>query len=227
MIDAYCKLFDNPKLDDGDILRRLAYAYDNGITDVIYVPKIHKHTNMQSLQQKLDRYYRVKEKLKLTLVKTKIHLGLELKVLRDFAEFKEELFSNIVSSDFIYINCLRQKQGIDNIAYEFVLDGYCPIITNVEHYKSRNLVKRVTRWKETGANIHINALSLFSLSKTGRNARKLLRNNLVDHVTSSCNGLFSGFTYLKFAKMLVFVLKGRNKTNQIFHENGLSLLKNN
>ena len=82
--------------------------------------------------------------------------------------------------EFSFINEIK---NIEDIIYEFKIEGYEVIIAHVERYNYANY-KLIKSWKEQGALIQVNASSFYETQKQKRLARKLLKNNLIDYIAS-------------------------------------------
>lgn len=181
-----------PCIDDGsesieESINMLEDAIKQGITDIIFTPHFDTYQNKCNLdtnyQLEFDNFKKEVEKRNL---KINLYLGNEIYYTKGVYQFlrNKKIFplgnSNKVLVEFSYE---KFRHNIEDVIYEFYVEGYQTIIAHAERYNYSNL-KLIKKWKEKGALIQVNASSFYGDKKRKKLAVKLLKHNLIDYIAS-------------------------------------------
>lgn len=181
-----------PYIDDGsssleDSIEMIKDSINQGIKDIILTPhfdiyqaRCNHKTNYQ------EEFSKFKKELEKRNLEVNVYLGNEIyytpKVYKYLKEKKIFPLGN-TKKVLIEFSFDDEIKNIEEIIYEFKIEGYEVVIAHAERYiySSYNLVKS---WKEQGALIQVNASSFYESLKQKKLARKLLKNNIIDYIAS-------------------------------------------
>lgn len=181
-----------PYIDDGsssleESIEMIEDSINQGIKNIILTPhfdiyqeRCNHNTNY------FEEFQNFKKEVEKRNIEVNLYLGNEIyytpKVYKYLKEKK--IFplgnTNKVLIEFSFTNEIK---NIEDIIYEFKIEGYEVIIAHVERYNYANY-KLIKSWKEKGALIQVNASSFYETQKQKRLAKKLLKNNLIDYIAS-------------------------------------------
>ena len=181
-----------PYIDDGsssleESIEMIEDSINQGIKDIILTP--HFDIYQEKCNHNIDyfeEFQNFKKEVEKRNIEVNLYLGNEIyytpKVYKYLKEKK--IFplgnTNKVLIEFSFTN---ETKNIEDIIYEFKIEGYEVIIAHVERYNYANY-KLIKSWKEKGALIQVNASSFYETLKPKRLAKKLLKNNLIDYIAS-------------------------------------------
>lgn len=181
-----------PYIDDGsssleESIEMIRDSINQGIKDIILTP--HFDVYQERCNHKtnyFEEFQNFKKEVEKRNIEVNLYLGNEIyytpKVYKYLKEKK--IFplgnTNKVLIEFSFTNEIK---NIEDIIYEFKIEGYEVIIAHVERYNYANY-KLIKSWKEKGALIQVNASSFYETQKQKRLAKKLLKNNLIDYIAS-------------------------------------------
>ena len=181
-----------PYIDDGsssleESIEMIEDSINQGIKDIILTP--HFDIYQEKCNHNIDyfeEFQNFKKEVEKRNIEVNLYLGNEIyytpKVYKYLKEKK--IFplgnTNKVLIEFSFTNEIK---NIEDIIYEFKIEGYEVIIAHVERYNYANY-KLIKSWKEKGALIQVNASSFYETQKQKRLAKKLLKNNLIDYIAS-------------------------------------------
>ena len=181
-----------PYIDDGsssleESIEMIEDSINQGIKDIILTP--HFDIYQEKCNHNIDyfeEFQNFKKEVEKRNIEVNLYLGNEIyytpKVYKYLKEKK--IFplgnTNKVLIEFSFTNEIK---NIEDIIYEFKIEGYEVIIAHVERYNYANY-KLIKSWKEKGALIQVNASSFYETLKQKRLAKKLLKNNLIDYIAS-------------------------------------------
>lgn len=200
-----------PGIDDGsptleNSLAMLREEELNGVTDVILTP----HTGYGSSQrydkdELLKFFNKFKESAK--GINVNLHLGSEIMVTMDFLEaLKENKLKTLNDSKYILIEFPFNESAynIANSTYNVTCYGFVPIIAHPERYDEVS-VELCQKLKSFGALLQMNTSSILGNfgSKVKSQAKKLLKNNLIDLVASDAHSMGVRKPNLKVALELI------------------------
>lgn len=207
MIDMHSHILYG--VDDGcktieDSIAMIEKAIHVGVSDLVLTPHYAPHRGYMISSEEIQKRFLVLEdevtKLNLPI---KLYLGREIDHIEDIIDLlQEHKIETIHDSNYILVDFGMKKASIDEACYEIITQGYIPIIAHPERYHSIYTKEDYKQWKKTGAKIQIDASSLIH-SKSRRamkNARYLLKNNLVDFIASDVHS--NEKTYDHFEKAL-------------------------
>lgn len=181
-----------PFIDDGsssldDSLKMITDAIEQGVTSLILTP----HFDVNGYRCELDTdYYQAfinfKEEVEKRNLPINLYLGNEIyyskgvyKLLRNKKIYPLGNSSKVLLEfDFESFD-----YNIEDIIYEFSIEGYQIVIAHVERY-SYSSYKLIKKWKEAGALIQVNASSFYGDRKVKKLANKLLKNKIIDYIAS-------------------------------------------
>lgn len=181
-----------PNIDDGsssleDSINMVLDAVNQGITNIILTP----HFDVYQRKCYLDTDYQkefdnFKKEIEKRNINVNLYLGNEIYYTRGVYKYLKErkIFplgnSKKVLIEFSFVDKI---ENIEDLIYEFKIEGYQVIIAHAERYYYSNF-KLIKKWKEYGALIQVNASSFYGDRKTKKLAIKLLKNNLIDYIAS-------------------------------------------
>lgn len=229
MIDIHTHIL--PGVDDGaesldDAKALLQQAKEQGITDIILTPHaiLHSSTYLpkEELEQRFSKFLEATKEFGIRLFlgseiyctekMCKALLNGELKTLHD---------SKYVLIEF----SMRNKEDIDEILYNVRVHGYKPILAHPERYEYIT-VEDIFEIKEN-AKIQVNASSILGIhgKKVKKLAFQLMKNDLVDFVSSDCHHPVNRGVNLKEAFTEVRKKFGEKYANKVFIENQFKMIK--
>lgn len=181
-----------PYIDDGsssieESIEMIKDSINQGITDIILTPhfdiyqsRCNHNTNYE------EEFNNFKKELEKRNININLYLGNEIyytpKVYKYLKEKKVFPLGN-TNKVLIEFSFEDEITNIEDILYEFKIEGYEVIIAHVERYNYSNY-KLIKSWKEQGAFIQVNASSFYETQRLKRLSRKLLKNNLIDYIAS-------------------------------------------
>ncbi|BCR36292.1 tyrosine-protein phosphatase [Mariniplasma anaerobium] len=224
MIDIHTHLlFD---VDDGckkieDSLEMIEKAIEVGITDLFVTPHYSFRRKFTVTYDVIEeRFLLLKEAVAQKGLKVNLYLGSEIDETSDLNNFLENnMCHKLDNSKYVLIDFGTREAVIDDICYELIVEGYIPIIAHPERYSYIKDFNTFKQWKETGALIQINASSLFASKQIKKQVKKLIKNNLVDFVSSDSHRNSSTFEYFKQAYQYIEKKQGIEKAKMIFISN--------
>ena len=181
-----------PCVDDGsssleESIKMIEDAVNQGITDIILTPHFDVYGNKCDLKTDYQlEFNKFEDEIKKRNIPIKLYLGNEIYYTKGVYKFlKNKKIFPLGNSDKVLIELSYEnlKYHMDDIIYEFYVEGYQVVIAHVERYHYSNY-KLIKKWKEKGALIQVNASSFYGDKKIKRLVTKLLRKNLIDYVAS-------------------------------------------
>ena len=226
-----------PGIDDGAkdeqmSLQMLHMAAEDGITHLIATPHFHYR-----------RGHAVPEQIKRTLALMQemageagipIHLysGNELYYTHELLEMvKAKAALTLADSDYVLLEFSpeTEQRKIQNAVYEFLSEGYYPIIAHMERYqafyKQPEFLETIL---EMGAYYQVNAGSI-----TGnggwvlkRFTRKMLKSGMIHFVATDAHDLEKRQLHLGSASTWIEKKLGESELRDFMYENPLKILEN-
>ena len=229
MIDIHTHIL--PNVDDGSdsfekSVEMLNQAKEQGVTHIILTP--HTILNSSTYLEKEELHNKFNQFVqKIEDIGIKVYLGSEI-------YFTEKSYRKLVNNELTTFNnskyCIiefpmHEETDIDEALYNVKTKGYRPILAHPERYKFLDVddVKNI----KSNALIQVNTTSLLGLHgrKIKKFAFKLIKNNLVDFVSSDCHNTKDRNVNLLQAYNLVSKKFGKEKADQIFKENQEKLIQ--
>lgn len=181
-----------PNIDDGsssleESIKMVEDAIDQGVSDLILTP----HFDVYGLKCDINTDYQkefdnFKDEVIKRNLKINLYLGNEIyytkgvyKLLRDKKIFPLGNTKKVL----IEFNFNMFDINVEDLVYEFKVEGYQIVIAHVERYNYSNY-KLIKEWKEKGALIQVNASSFYGERKIKNLVNKLLKDNLIDYIAS-------------------------------------------
>lgn len=229
MIDIHTHIL--PNVDDGsdsfeESLELLKQAKEQGITHIILTPHIITNSSKYlSKDELIKRFQEFSEKIKDFGIK--LYLGGEI-------FYTDKTYNQLINNELITINdskyCviefpMKSDIDIEEALYNIRAKGFRPILAHPERYKSLK-ISDVSLIKES-ANIQVNTSSILGLH--GKKVRKfvfdLMKNDLVDYVSTDCHNLSKRNINLLKTYQIVKKKFGAEYADKIFKKNQQKLIK--
>ena len=229
MIDIHTHIL--PNVDDGSdsiesSIEMLKDAKEQGVTHIILTPHAivnsSTYLSKDQLQKKYDEFIKKVEDIGI-----KVYLGSEIYYTEKSYKklLKNELKTINDSKYFIIEFPMHHPTDIDEIMYDAKVKGFNPILAHPERYNFLN-VDDVASIKQN-ALIQINTTSI--LGQHGRNIKKfafeLMKNNLVDFVSSDCHNSHERNVNLEKTYRIVSKKFGKTYADKIFRINQEKLIE--
>ena len=151
------------------------------------VPYSHAHKLLliNELQRRFDILQEQVQELKLPIT---LYLGSEIDEDTEMFDFvtKEQCYT-LNNSKYILLDFGMRKCEVDDIIYEFIVNGYKPIIAHPERYMYVTGIEKLKRWRKTGALLQMNAGSLFGSAHVKKQAKLMVKHQLVDIIASDAH----------------------------------------
>jgi len=187
-----------PGIDDGaqderDALEMLRIAANDGICQIIATPHFHYRRGHASPEQIKQAVSKMQELLNKEEIPIKLHTGNELYYTHELLEtVKAGEALTMAGSDYVLLEFSpeTEERRIRNAVYEFLNEGYYPIIAHMERYqafqKHQDFAEEIS---EMGAYFQINAGSLLGNAgwQTKHFARLMLKNGLIQFVATDAH----------------------------------------
>ena len=193
MIDIHTHVI--PCVDDGSpdletSINMIKHEISIGVTSIICTPH-HIHRRYEkSVEEIKEQFNLLKSKVEELNLPVKLYLGQEICYSHRediIAMLKEGKLLTINNTNRVLLefNFTREPEDIQDIIYNFSVNGYEVIVAHVERYEWMTIDK-VKALKLEGALIQINSNSYLGMTtwKEKRMTRKLIKLNLVDYVAS-------------------------------------------
>ena len=226
-----------PGLDDGaaneeETLRMLRVAAEDGITDLIATPHFHYrrgHAVPEKVRKTLLLMQEMSEKEKIPV---RLYAGNELYYTHDLLELvkaKEAL--TLADSDYVLLEFSpeTEQRKIQNAVYQFLSEGYYPIIAHMERYQA---FYKQSEFAETilnmGAYYQVNAGSIAGNGRWGlkRFARKMMKSGMIHFVATDAHDLKKREPRLERASAWIEKKLGESEMQDYLYENPLKILEN-
>lgn len=196
LIDIHSHIL--PGIDDGahdekESLEMLRIAANDGISQIIVTPHFHYRRGHASPEEIRQAVLNIQELLNKEEIPIKLHTGNELYYTHELLEtVKAGDALTMADSDYVLLEFSpeTEKRRIQNAVYEFLNEGYYPIIAHMERYqafqKHKDFAEEIS---EMGAYFQINAGSL--LGNAGwsikRFTRTMIKEGLIQFVATDAH----------------------------------------
>lgn len=235
IVDMHCHIL--PEIDDGaknwnETYQMLRIAYDEGTRVIMATPHHHERRGMCTARQYKKRLQQIRKMAREIDEKFYIMPGMEIYFSQDVTEKLEKnkvqtmgnsnyvLIEFSPNDDFRYI-----QQGLQQIQ----MKGYRPIIAHIERYECMlGNIENVEYLIEMGVYVQVNAGSI--IGNYGRTAKKfiqqLMDEGYVHFVGTDAHSSGSRSPLIKKSAEYVEKRYGEEYAKEIFHKNGMKVLKN-
>lgn len=234
-IDIHCHIL--PGIDDGaetmeETLKMLKMAAEDGIRQMIATPHFHYRRGHASPEQIRMLAARVQKQAEKENIPVKIYSGNELYYTQELLEIvKAGEALTLADSDYVLLEFSMETEGrrIQNAVYEFLAEGYHPVIAHMERYevfrKDADFTEMLFRM---GAYFQLNAGSVAGNAgwKVKRYSKKVLNAGMIHFIATDAHDLKKRIP--AFGKTMVQLEKayGIAAMSEWMHENPMKILKN-
>ena len=193
MIDIHTHII--PCVDDGSpnletSINMIKHEIEIGVESIICTPHHIYHRYEKSVEEIKSQFVLLKQEVERLNLPIKLYLGQEICYTHreDIIKMLKEnrlLTLNNTNRVLLEFSFTREPEDLQDVIYNFTINGYQVIIAHIERYEWITLEK-VVMLRNEGALIQINSNSYLGLTtwKEKRFTRKLLKKGLVDYVAS-------------------------------------------
>lgn len=231
MIDLHTHLL--PGIDDGSksleqTMELLKKAKENGVTDLVMTSHFARFRHYTVGREETEKLFQtVVEKTKKENINITLYLGNEL----DYEDGMLDLLKNkevntIAGSRYVLVDFGLKEYDVDDVIYELVIKGYKPIIAHPERYRYVSGVDKMIKWRKTGALLQMNASSLFGHRTTKKQAKMMLKHQLVDLVASDTHRDYKTLDDMLKCKQYMDKKMDSVYVKKVFNDNPKKVLSN-
>lgn len=191
MTDIHCHIL--PLVDDGsssfeESLQMVEKHLSQGVTSIILTPHFRKKSFEENDERVVSVFEDFCKKVKEAGFNVNLYLGREITVYDGFLkDIEEGKFLSLANGKFVLLEFPYEREvDIEEICYNVRLLGFIPVIAHVERYSYFRNEENVSRVRNGGAVIQVNASAVVGKSFGAENkfVKKLLKKKLVDVVAS-------------------------------------------
>jgi len=223
---------DDGAQDESEALEMLRIAANDGICQIIATPHFHYRRGHASPEQIKQAVSKMQELLNKEKIPMKLHTGNELYYTHELLEtVKAGEALTMADSDYVLLEFSpeTEERRIQNAVYEFLNEGYYPIIAHMERYlafqKNQDFVEKIS---EMGAYLQINAGSLIGNAgwQIKHFARLMIKNGFIQFVATDAHDI--GRRSPTFAKASDWITKkcGESELLEYLYENPRMVIEN-
>lgn len=235
LIDIHSHIL--PGIDDGardkkEALEMFRIAADEGICQMIATPHFHYrrgHASPEKIRQTVSEMQKLLEEKKIPI---KLHTGNELYYTHELLEtVKAGEALTMADSDYVLLEFSPETERlrIQNAVYEFLNEGYYPIIAHIERYqaflKHQDFAESISAM---GAYFQINAGSLFGNAgwTAKRFVKAMLKKGLIQFVATDAHDTDKRCP--AFGKTSDWIVKkyGESELQEYLYENPRMIIEN-
>ena len=128
---------DDGAVDENEALNMLRIAAEDGISHIIATPHFHYKRGNASPEKIIEKAEKLQKIAQEEHIEITIHTGNELYYTQELLEkVKAGEALTLAGSDYALLEFSpeTEKRKIQNAVYEFLSDGYYPIIAHMERY---------------------------------------------------------------------------------------------
>lgn len=234
-IDIHCHIL--PGMDDGaesmeQSLEMLKIAQEDGITEIIATPHFHHRRGLAKPEVIRKKVQELNVVAKTEGLNIKIYWGNELFYTHELIEtVKAGEALTLADSDYVLLEFSpdTEKRRIQYAVYQFLSEGYYPIIAHIERYlafqKDADFLENIY---QMGAYFQINAGSLLGNGgwNTRRYTKSVLKNGMIRFVAT--DGHDTQKRCPAYGKAAEWIAKkcGEESLREYLQENPRMILKN-
>lgn len=196
MIDIHCHIL--PGIDDGarneeQSLEMLKMAAEDGISDIIATPHFHYRRGHATPGQIREAAKKMQQMIDDAGIKINIYTGNELYYTHELLEtVKAGEALTLADSDYVLLEFSpdTERRKIQNAVYQFLSEGYYPIIAHMERYlafqKHGDFTENIS---QMGAYYQINVGSMLGNAgwNTKRFAKTMLNGGMVQFIATDAH----------------------------------------
>ena len=186
---------DDGAKSEGRSIRMLKFAAKSGIREIIATPHFHYRWGQAKADQIRKLTAHMQEALDEKGIPIRLHTGNELYYTHDLLEIlKAGEVLTLADSNYVLLEFSEseEKRKVQNAIYQFLCEGYYPIIAHTERYEIFREDRTILReLEEMGAYFQVNASSLCGKTdwRTRRFSRDMMKNGLVSFVATDAHDL--------------------------------------
>ncbi len=226
-----------PGLDDGAknekvSLDMLRMAAEDGITHLIATPHFHYRRGHAAPEQIRSALTRMQEMADEQEIPVRLYAGNELYYTHDLLEMvkaKEAL--SLADSDYVLLEFSpeTEQRKIQNAVYQFLSEGYYPVIAHMERYQAFNkqpdFVETILKM---GAYYQVNAGSITGNAGWAlkRFTRRMMKSGMIQFVATDAHDLQNRQPQLETALDWIEKKLGESEMKDYMYENPLKILEN-
>ena len=226
-----------PGLDDGacserEALAMLKIAEENGIREIIATPHFHYRRGHATPEQIKSAVLKIQRILDDMGSQIRLHTGNELYYTHELLEnIKAGHALTMAESDYVLLEFSpgAEKRKIQHAVYEFLTEGYYPIIAHMERYlafqKDLEFVDEISRM---GVYYQVNSGSL--MGQAGWNirwfTRAMMKNGFVQFVATDAHNTGKRSPQLKKAEEWIMKKCGEAQAEKCLYKNSKMILEN-
>ena len=186
---------DDGARDEGQSLEMLKLAAADGITDIIVTPHFHYRRGHAAPAQIREAALKMQQMINDTGLKINIHIGNELYYTHELLEnVKAGDALTMAGSDYVLLEFSpeTERRKIQNGVYQFLSEGYYPIIAHMERYQAfQKHPDFAAEVSEMGAYYQLNAGSLLGAAgwSTKRFAKAMLKSGMIRFVATDAHDM--------------------------------------
>ncbi len=226
-----------PEIDDGaqnieETLKMLKIAADDGIREIIATPHFHYRRGHATPEQIKSKILEVQKLAREAGIPIKLHAGNELYYTHELLEtVKAGEALTMANSDYVLLEFSpeTERRRIQNAVYEFLCEGYYPVIAHMERYlafqKHEDFAEAVL---QMGAYFQLNAGSL--LGNAGwavkRFAKAMVKNGNIYFIATDAHDTDKRSP--EFGKAAEWISKkcGESALQESVYHNPMMMIKN-
>lgn len=226
-----------PGIDDGakdqkEALEMLKIAVEDGISDIIVTPHFHYRRGHATPEQIRSAVLELQNRMNEEKIPIKLHVGNELYYSHDLIEsVKAGDALTLADSDYVLLEFSpeTEQKKIQNAIYQFLCEGYLPIIAHMERYqaflKNDDFTVSVS---DMGAYFQINAGSLNGDAgwQIKRFVRKMIRNGMIQFVATDAHDLIKRPARLGNTVKWIEKKTGESTVQELLQRNPQMILEN-
>ena len=226
-----------PGLDDGaasrkESLKMLRMAAADGITDLIATPHFHYRRGHAAPEKIQNTLALMQEMANEEGIPVRLYAGNELYYSHDLIEkVKAKEALTLADSDYVLLEFSpeTEQRKIQNAVYEFLSEGYLPIIAHMERYqafyKQQNFAENIL---SMGAYFQVNAGSITGDAgwEIKRFTRKMLKQGMIQFVATDAHDVQKRTPSMEKASTWIEKKIGESELREYLCDNPLKILQN-
>lgn len=223
---------DDGAQDESEALEMLRIAANDGICQIIATPHFHYRRGHASPEQIKQAVSKMQELLNKEKIPMKLHTGNELYYTHELLEtVKAGEALTMADSDYVLLEFSpeTEERRIQNAVYEFLNEGYYPIIAHMERYlafqKNQDFAEKIS---EMGAYFQINAGSLIGNAgwQIKHFARLMIKNGFIQFVATDAHDIGRRSPTLAKASDWITKKCGESELLEYLYENPRMVIEN-
>ena len=226
-----------PGLDDGaaskkESLKMLRMAAEDGITDLIATPHFHYRRGHAAPEKIQNTIALMQEMANEEGIPIRLYAGNELYYSHELLEkVKAKEALTLADSDYVLLEFSpeTEQRKIQNAIYEFISEGYYPIIAHMERYqafyKNLDFAESILNM---GAYFQVNVGSIVGDAGWGvkRFTRKMLKQGMIQFIATDAHDLKKRTPRMEMASTWIEKKLGESELREYLYDNPLKILEN-